>query len=43
MSNTYWIVCPKATSNMPKIATVRSWLLAEAEDARGLARIARRS
>jgi LysR family glycine cleavage system transcriptional activator len=21
MSNTYWIVCPKATSNMPKIAT----------------------
>ena len=37
MSNTYWIVCPKATSNMPKIATFRNWLLAEAgEDTRRL-------
>jgi DNA-binding transcriptional LysR family regulator len=32
MSNTYWIVCPKATSALPKIATFRSWLLAEAAD-----------
>jgi LysR family glycine cleavage system transcriptional activator len=44
MANTYWIVGPKAASSTPKIATVRSWLLAEAaEDARGLARAARRS
>jgi LysR family glycine cleavage system transcriptional activator len=37
MPNTYWIVCPKATSSVPKIATFRKWLLAEAnEDARRL-------
>jgi LysR family glycine cleavage system transcriptional activator len=37
MPNTYWIVCPKATSSLPKIATFRKWLLAEAaEDARRL-------
>ena len=30
--NTYWIVCPKATSALPKIATFRDWLLAEAGD-----------
>jgi LysR family glycine cleavage system transcriptional activator len=37
ISNTYWIVCPKATSSVPKIATFRKWLLAEAaEDARRL-------
>jgi LysR family glycine cleavage system transcriptional activator len=37
MSNTYWIVCPKVNSNVPKIATFRQWLLAEAaEDARRL-------
>jgi LysR family transcriptional regulator, glycine cleavage system transcriptional activator len=32
LSNTYWIVCPKATSALPKIATFREWLLAEAAD-----------
>ncbi len=33
----YWIVCPKATANLPKIATFRDWLLAEAaEDIRRL-------
>ena len=32
MSNTYWIVSPKATAQAPKIATFRQWLLAEAED-----------
>jgi LysR family glycine cleavage system transcriptional activator len=32
LSNTYWIVCPKATSSMPKITTFRDWLLAEAAD-----------
>jgi LysR family glycine cleavage system transcriptional activator len=37
MANTYWIVGPKATSSLPKIATFRTWLLAEAaEDARRL-------
>jgi LysR family glycine cleavage system transcriptional activator len=37
MANTYWIVAPKATSSLPKIATFRTWLLAEAaEDARRL-------
>ena len=37
LSKTYWIVCPKATSNLPKIVTFRTWLLAEAaEDARCL-------
>jgi LysR family glycine cleavage system transcriptional activator len=34
LSKTYWIVCPKAASSVPKIATFRKWLLAEAaEDA----------
>jgi LysR family glycine cleavage system transcriptional activator len=32
MSNTYWIVCPKVNANLPKIATFRNWLLAEAAD-----------
>jgi hypothetical protein len=32
MSNTYWIVCPKATSAFPKITTFRDWLLAEVAD-----------
>jgi LysR family transcriptional regulator, glycine cleavage system transcriptional activator len=37
LSKTYWIICPKATSNVPKIVTFRSWLLSEAtEDARRL-------
>jgi LysR family transcriptional regulator, glycine cleavage system transcriptional activator len=30
LSKTYWIVCPKAASNLPKIVTFRDWLLAEA-------------
>jgi LysR family transcriptional regulator, glycine cleavage system transcriptional activator len=30
LSKTYWIVCPRATSNLPKIVTFRDWLLAEA-------------
>ena len=41
MANTYWIVCPKAASNVPKIATFRSWVLAEAtEDTRRLKALA---
>lgn len=37
LSKTYWIVCPKATAALPKIATFRDWLLAQAsEDLRRL-------
>jgi LysR family transcriptional regulator, glycine cleavage system transcriptional activator len=32
LSKTYWIVCPKAISMLPKIAMFRDWLLAEAGD-----------
>ena len=32
LSDTYWIVCPKATSALPKITLFREWLLAEAAD-----------
>src|SRR5947209_17812312 len=40
LKNTYWIVCPKATSALPKIAAFRDWLLAEAAaDAQQLDRI----
>jgi LysR family glycine cleavage system transcriptional activator len=42
MANTYWIVCPKASSNLPKIATFRNWVLEEAgEDTRRLKALAR--
>lgn len=30
LSRTYWIVCPKATSSLPKITVFRDWLLREA-------------
>ena len=30
LSKTYWIICPQATTNLPKIVTFRDWLLAEA-------------
>jgi LysR family transcriptional regulator, glycine cleavage system transcriptional activator len=41
LAKTYWIVCPKATSKLPKIAAFRDWLLAEAaEDARRLGALA---
>ncbi len=40
VSYAYWIVCPKAAANLPKIVTFRDWLLAEAaNDARRLAEI----
>ena len=32
LSKSYWIVCPKATSMLPKITTFRDWLLAEAAE-----------
>lgn len=41
VANTYWIVCPKAVSSIPKIATFRNWVLAEtAEDTRRLKALA---
>jgi LysR family transcriptional regulator, glycine cleavage system transcriptional activator len=30
LAKTYWIICPKATTTLPKIVTFRDWLLAEA-------------
>lgn len=37
IARTYWIVCPRATSSLPKIRLFREWLLAEAvEDLRRL-------
>jgi LysR family transcriptional regulator, glycine cleavage system transcriptional activator len=37
MANTYWIVCPAASAQLPKIAMLRTWLLSEAaKDARRL-------
>src|SRR5689334_1942864 len=37
VAHAYWIVCPKAASSIPKIATFRNWVLAEAaEDTRRL-------
>ncbi|MBL8836383.1 MAG: transcriptional regulator GcvA [Alphaproteobacteria bacterium] len=32
LAKCYWIVCPKATAGLPKIALFRDWLLAEAAD-----------
>jgi LysR family glycine cleavage system transcriptional activator len=32
MANTYWIVCPKAASEVPKIAAFRAWVLGEVAD-----------
>jgi len=32
LSKSYWVVCPKATSGLPKITTFRTWLLAEASE-----------
>jgi LysR family glycine cleavage system transcriptional activator len=41
LSKTYWIVCPKATAALPKIAAFRDWLIAEAgEDASRLETLA---
>ena len=41
MANTYWLVCPKAVSNVPKVAAFRNWVFAEvAEDTRRLKALA---
>ena len=38
-----WIVCPRATADLPKIATFRKWLLEEAaEDTARLAKLSRK-
>jgi LysR family transcriptional regulator, glycine cleavage system transcriptional activator len=43
VAHPYWIVCPKAVSNIPKIAAFRDWVLAEAaEDSRRLKALAPR-
>jgi len=42
LSKSYWIVCPKATSMLPKISRARNWLVAEAaDDLRRLKELAR--
>jgi LysR family glycine cleavage system transcriptional activator len=42
LSKSYWVVGPKATANLPKVAAFRIWLLAEAgDDLRNLAAMAR--
>lgn len=42
LSRTYWIVCPKATSTLPKIVIFRDWLLGEAvKDNRELQKLGR--
>ncbi|WP_207537645.1 transcriptional regulator GcvA [Sabulicella rubraurantiaca] len=35
MANTYWVVCPSAVADVPRIATFRDWLLAEAKEDMG--------
>lgn len=30
IAKTYWVICPKATTTLPKIVTFREWLLTEA-------------
>ena len=32
LAKTYWIVCPKATAELPKLVAFRDWLLAQARD-----------
>jgi LysR family glycine cleavage system transcriptional activator len=37
LAKSYWIVCPKATAELPKLVAFRDWLLAQARnDARQL-------
>jgi len=32
LAKSYWIVCPRATAELPKLAAFRNWLLAQAHD-----------
>src|SRR5262249_10591588 len=41
LAKTYWIICPKVMTTLPKIITFRDWLLAEAaNDLRQLKKLA---
>jgi LysR family transcriptional regulator, glycine cleavage system transcriptional activator len=41
LSKSYWIVCPKASANLPKLVAFRDWLVAQAsEDTRQLETLA---
>jgi LysR family glycine cleavage system transcriptional activator len=41
LSKSYWIVCPKASANLPKLVAFRDWLVAQAsEDKRQLETLA---
>jgi LysR family glycine cleavage system transcriptional activator len=43
VSYAYWIVCPRVSADLPKVATFRQWLLAQAEaDAADLAQLSLR-
>jgi LysR family glycine cleavage system transcriptional activator len=44
LSSSYWLVCPKATTMLPKVKQARDWLLAEvADDVRRLETMASRA
>jgi len=32
LSKSYWIVCPQATADLPKLIVFRDWLLRQASD-----------
>jgi LysR family transcriptional regulator, glycine cleavage system transcriptional activator len=37
LAKSYWIVCPRATAELPKLVAFRGWLLTQArDDARAL-------
>jgi LysR family glycine cleavage system transcriptional activator len=41
LSKSYWIVCPKASANLPKLVAFREWLVAQAsKDTRQLENLA---
>jgi LysR family transcriptional regulator, glycine cleavage system transcriptional activator len=41
LSKSYWIVCPKASANLPKLVAFRDWLVEQAsEDVRQLETLA---
>jgi len=37
LAKSYWIVCPKATADLPKLVAFRGWLLAQARRRPGVA------
>jgi LysR family glycine cleavage system transcriptional activator len=41
LSKSYWIVCPKASANLPKLVAFREWLVTQASmDTRQLENLA---